>query len=197
MVHRSKVSVDISPGACIAAAVILLLVPFQWVGAWLIAAFAHEYCHILALLICRNNIEEICIGANGARIQASSMKPWKLLFCTLAGPLGALLLLLLRGFFPRLAICAFIHSVYNLLPLLPLDGGHALQCVLAMVFSESVAIKLMEWEEIILINAMLLFSILAAIIFGLGLVPVIFVICLLLKVKKIKIPCKSMPHRVQ
>ena len=197
MVHRSKVSVDISPGACIAAAVILLLVPFQWVSAWLIAAFVHECCHILALLICRNHIEEICIGFNSARIQASSMNRWKQLFCTLAGPLGASLLLLLRTSFPRIAVCAFIHSVYNLLPLLPLDGGHALQCVLAMVFSESVANKLMQWEEIILINAMLLFSIFTAIIFKLGLVPVIFVICLLLKVKKIKIPCKSMSHRVQ
>lgn len=197
MAHRSKISVEITPETYIAAAVILLLVPLDWMCAWVVAAVTHECCHCLAILICRSRIEKIYIGLNGARIQAFAMNPWKQLFSTLAGPCGALLLLLLGPLFPRLAICAFIQSIYNLLPVLPLDGGHALQCVLTTVFPETLVYRILKWEEIVFFLAVLLLSITAAIFLKLGFAPVAIICCMLLWLKIINIPCKSRFHRVQ
>ena len=57
--------------------------------------------------------------------------------CILAGPLGGLSLLLLCRRFPRVAICGMLQSVYNVLPIYPLDGGRALRGILGRLPGEN------------------------------------------------------------
>ena len=45
------------------------------------------------------------------------------MFCAVTGPACGLCLVLLYRWFPELALFALFHSVYNLLPMYPADGG--------------------------------------------------------------------------
>ena len=58
------------------------------------------------------------------------MPPGRELLCALAGPAGSLLLAMLPV--PKLALCALIQGMFNLLPLEGLDGGRILGCILDM-----------------------------------------------------------------
>lgn len=121
--------ITISPAACILAALTILLLPLRWMCAAFLAAAFHEFCHILALHLCGGRIQCITIGNRGAVIHSYRMRTWKEVICILAGPLGSLLLVLFARWVPRVAICAFFHAIYNLLPIYPLDGGRAIRCI--------------------------------------------------------------------
>ena len=123
---------SISPSACVLAAFMLLLLPIKWIFAALVAAAFHEGCHILAVWLCGGNIATLSIGDRGAVLQAGSLSAGKSIICSLAGPLGSLFLLLFLRFIPRIALCALVQGIYNLLPIYPLDGGRVLQTLMDM-----------------------------------------------------------------
>ena len=58
------------------------------------------------------------------------MPPGAELICALAGPGGSLLLGLAP--IPELAVCGLIQGLFNLIPLMPMDGGRALGCLLEL-----------------------------------------------------------------
>lgn len=64
------------------------------------------------------------------QIHTGDMSPAEAVICALSGPLGGLLLTLTIGYLPRLALCALVQSIFNLLPFYPLDGGRALRAML-------------------------------------------------------------------
>ena len=57
--------------------------------------------------------------------------PLKEFVCILAGPVGGFVMLLFVRWLPRTAVCCLVHSMYNLLPVYPLDGGRALRIVVS------------------------------------------------------------------
>ena len=197
MARSRSFFIEVDSEVYIAAALMLLLIPLQWLAAWLIAAVFHEACHCLALVLCREHIAGIHISLFGAKIHAPLLQSWEQLFCTLSGPAGALLLLLTSSRFPHLAVCAFVQSVYNLLPILPLDGGHALSCALTILFSETLAKKIQHYVDCIFYGTIILLSFAAVIILKMRILYAVFPVVCLLRIKKIKIPCKSMSDRVQ
>ena len=197
MVQGTRVSIEIAPQAYLVAAATLLFIPLRWISAWVVAAAVHECFHIFALMICKKKIFGLQVGMAGAIIHAEEMKTGECLFCSLAGPCGALLLLLIAPLFPRMAVCAFVQSVFNLIPVLPLDGGHALQCILQMVFTESITQAILQWITRVVILILILLIALSAVFLKNGMTPGVFAVCLLLKLVRIKIPCKTMSHRVQ
>lgn len=128
------VRIQISAGAFLLPAVLLLFLPIQWVFAMLLAAMVHEFCHIAAISLTDSRIFRVSIGMRGSQIETGPMHPSRELICALAGPLGSAALLLTARWFPRLAICGAVHCLYNCLPLFPLDGGRALQNLLVLLF---------------------------------------------------------------
>ena len=127
-----KEELQISGGFCLTMAVMLLVLPLDWLLAMAAAGFVHELAHILAVWLLGGRILSCRISAGGAVIETSPMESVSQLLCILAGPLGGLALLPLARFLPKLAVCAFVQSAYNLLPLFPLDGGRALGCLLEL-----------------------------------------------------------------
>ena len=53
----------------------LLLLPWGWVGAFLVAAAVHELGHILAVRIFGGKIVEMTLGLHGAQIRTTPMGP--------------------------------------------------------------------------------------------------------------------------
>lgn len=127
---------DIRPGAYLFGAAMLLLLPVQWVAAMVLAAAVHECFHALAVHLLGGRILSLTIRPAGAVMESTPMDGWRAPVCALAGPLGSFALLLFARRLPRTALCSFLQGCYNLLPLLPLDGGNALSSVLALVFPE-------------------------------------------------------------
>ena len=122
-----NIKVDVGFYLIIASAV--LVIPLKLLLGWLIAVAVHELCHYLALRFCNVEVYKLRICVRGVIMDTAPMDNYKELICALAGPLGGLSLLLLRHWMPFAAICGFVHSCYNLLPVPPLDGGRALRCI--------------------------------------------------------------------
>ena len=194
---RTAQSPEISAGFLLTLAGAVLLLPLNWLLAAAGAAIFHELCHLLALRICSGQVQHIHFGPKGAVIHALPLSPAKALLCTLAGPLGALLLLPLARWFPRLALCAAVQSAYNLLPVAGLDGGHVLSCCLALFLPPrevEVVCHRVEVTVMVLVGGLGLWG---TFILKLGLLPVLAAGLLISKGMNGKIPCKSRPMRVQ
>lgn len=109
------------------AACWILLVPIQWMGAALLAGTVHEIGHLIVLWAGCRRVWRIQVGALGARIETEPMEPMPEFCAALAGPAAGLMLCLCWSILPRTAACAMVQSIYNLLPIYPMDGGRAMR----------------------------------------------------------------------
>ena len=130
------IKVDISPQILILFAMAVFILPFRWLMAILIGASVHELGHLLALRLSKAPVEGLWIGLSGARITTGLLSPGTELLCACAGPGAGLLLLGLGRLYPELAICAFVQSAFNLIPIMPFDGGRILVCAMNWIFPQ-------------------------------------------------------------
>ena len=136
-----SVNLEISGASWILGAMLILVIPMNWLLAAVTAAVFHELSHGAAILLLGAQIHGLKILPDGIRMETSPMTAWQEIFCSLAGPAGSLLLVLLGRHTPRIALCALVQGCYNLLPVYPLDGGRALRCLLEWFLSPKTAKK--------------------------------------------------------
>ena len=179
--------VEVNAVSLLMAAIVLLLIPLPWVVAWVCSVVVHELSHCVAVKLCGGKILAIRIGAGGAAIEIGMLTTGKFVLCSLAGPAGGQVLLLLANVFPRLALCSLCHCVYNLLPVYPLDGGRVLRRGLEYLPSAKTA----ERIEYGILLAVVLLCVWFAIRFSLGIVPLLLAAGLVFQRVKAKVPCKG------
>ena len=108
-------------------ALMLLLFPLRFLVGVLLAALIHELGHLLALKIAGGRVLSIRLRSFGARIEAAPMSPGRTALCALAGPAAGALTIFAYKTFPELALAGLVQTVFNLIPMYPLDGGRALR----------------------------------------------------------------------
>ena len=172
-----KIAFSISPGALIWLAALLLLLPLQWVFAMVLAVCVHECAHAVAIVLTGGCIQGVHIGGTGAVLFCQPMSCSKELICAVAGPVGSLLLLLLVRWMPRTAVCGAVHGLYNLIPVLPLDGGRILRNAVDKIFSPQRAGKIFTGMQLGIKIIIAAFCILASM--RIGVLALLFGIVLL------------------
>lgn len=175
--------IAVSGGFCIIAALMLLLVPLEFLLAAMAAAAWHELCHYAAIRLLSGQSEGIVLFSSAAHLRLPSMGQGREVLCALAGPVGGLLLLFLTPWMPRIALCAGMQSMYNLLPIYPLDGGRALKSGLLLLMPPPKATRLCG-----IIQRICKISILALGLYGcfwlkLGIFPLLMALLLLIRTK--------------
>ena len=122
---------EVTPGFCIFWAFLVLTLPLKFLLAAATAAAFHEICHAAAVKATGGRIFSMTLGAGGMVMEVESDRE---LLSALAGPAGSLLLACLP--MKDLAICGLVQGLFNLLPIMPLDGGRVLRLILDQMIPE-------------------------------------------------------------
>lgn len=181
-IYRNRLRFGISAAACVLLALAVLVLPIRWILAAIAAAVWHELFHVATVYLCGGSISGLTIDGNGAVMDAHPMSKGRELICSLAGPLGGFLLLLFVRWIPRTAICAVFHSLYNILPIYPLDGGRALRCGAELILPLK-ANQICAGIEKGCLFLIVLLAVYAAVFLKLGLFPLLLTAALYLKVR--------------
>lgn len=144
---------------------------FTWIGLWVVAVFLsvllHEMGHVLAGRIFGTRGFIVLYGLGGMAVRSANVaESWKRMFIVLAGPAAGILVALwidwLIQHFPALSqyenlgrflwylyALNWYWSLFNLLPVLPLDGGLIARNLLGMFCSENQSLMISLWISII------------------------------------------------
>ncbi len=123
---------QVAPSAILLFALLYFFDRTGVVSALLPAALVHELGHVAALSLCGAPIRQVQLNLSGVELAyAGMLRRDKALWCLSAGPAAGLLFSLaacrLGTPFWRLSgAVSFCLSIFNLLPVLPLDGGRIL-----------------------------------------------------------------------
>ena len=134
-----KRSLNCSGITLLYGAILLLVLPLNWLLAAAAAASIHEAFHYMAVRCTGNRILAADISHNGTVMKTLPMTWGEECFCALAGPAGSLLTACCYPWIPRISLCAAIQGAFNLLPVGTLDGGRILSCFLKTFFSHHAA----------------------------------------------------------
>lgn len=194
--HRPQhLQINMKPDFLIGLSLALLLIPIKWIFAWLIAVFTHEVFHFLAMRCMGVPVYSATLSLKGVEMHTLLPGPRATFICALAGPLGGFMLILLARWMPRTAICGFLHALYNLVPIVPFDGGRALQAFVSRFFPNGRSFyRKIENIAIALVIAACTYAFLRL---SLGIYALLFALLFLIKTGRIKIPCKPAIQRVQ
>ena len=174
------------PREFILLAIMILILPVNWILCAFAAAAFHELCHYAAVILCGGRIESLKIGVSGMIMEAAPMDKFKETMCAAAGPMGSLLLLCFARWIPCIAVCGGIQGIFNLLPVYPLDGGR----ILKNIASKKLC-RIAEYSVL----AVMLFG--AIIVLPYGVAPLFATLFFCIRSMEIKIPCKEHKKRVQ
>ena len=190
-----RIPFRIAPEVCLQLALLLLLIPLHWLAAWIAAACIHELCHLIAIWLCGVPVQRIIIGFSGARIHTGPMTGKQEFFCALAGPFGAMLTIMYARQIPVTALFCCAQSLYNLLPIYPLDGGRALRCILRPIGSKGEKVE--QIIKRLTIGTIFAAGFAACIVFRCIWLGAVLGLGVYLQCIRRKIPCKPGADQVQ
>lgn len=108
----------------------------RWLFPFLAAAAVHELGHFLCVYWLGARVTFFQLSIGGAVIETTPLSYRQEALCAFAGPFAGLLMaFVLHHILPWLSFFALAQSLYNLLPVYPLDGGRALKAVLGLRLS--------------------------------------------------------------
>ena len=151
---RGPVRWEISAGAALLFSLLFFLDSSGVVSALFPAALTHELGHLAALTCCRCRLTRVRITLTGAQLDyAPEPEGAKKLLCIVSGPLAGFLYAFAAcsvggGFWQLSGSVSFLLSVFNCLPILPLDGGRIAAALLperpAAILSLAAALLLLS-----------------------------------------------------
>ena len=138
---RRRFSLDIRPGAVALLAGLYFLLPLRWCARLALAVAVHELGHVAALVLCGAEIYGLRMEGCGLALRCAPPAG-----AAVSGPAaGVGLFCILRGLgYPEGADLSLLYTCVNLLPVLPLDGGRALQAAAAALAGERAAERLLD-----------------------------------------------------
>ena len=173
------------------AAFLLLVLPLDWFLSGVAASVIHELCHIGALYLLHGKITGIHIHISGCVLETDRIAESKQFFSILAGPAGSFSLLFFSRLSPKIAICGLMQGIYNLIPVLPLDGGRLLQLLLFRFFPGR-AENVLDLTAIFVCVFMLILAFWMSVAVYLEIWPMVIALIWSRKVLPGKIPCKPL-----
>ena len=140
----------VSPGSLLLAASVYFLGGTGALAAFLAAALAHELGHLTAMFLAGAAVRGIRITACGPVIEyGGDISPRQEMGIVGAGPLAGLFFAALCFLTDIPFLCytgaiALLAALFNLLPVLPLDGGRLAQYLLETVMSPAAARRVLR-----------------------------------------------------
>ena len=138
-----------------------------WIPVLFISILVHELAHAAAIGLFGYGSSDIVLGGiGGVTINRRQARPWHDMVISLAGPFASFALAFLFTFIfrgvefvrrdpmlvnlvPLLVQANVWWGIFNLLPVSPLDGGHAVRNFLRMFLAERTAFVIAVWIAIV------------------------------------------------
>lgn len=149
-----------------------------WIPILFVSVLIHELAHAAAIGVFGFGSSHVILGGmGGVTINQRRARPWQDLIISVAGPASSFLLWfvakwihhnvalaqtdrMLDELLPRLALANVFWGIFNLIPVPPLDGGHATRDFFRMFLTERNAFIIAIWIAIIVGSAVALVSLL-------------------------------------
>lgn len=144
---RRRFSLEVRPGAVVLLSGLYFLLPLRWCARLALTVTVHELGHVAALILCGAQVCGLRMEGCGLVLRCTPPEgALRTVTAALAGPAaGAGLFCILRGLgYPEGADLSLLYACANLLPVLPLDGGRALEAVVAALAGARAAERLLD-----------------------------------------------------
>jgi stage IV sporulation protein FB len=138
-----------------------------WVPVVFVSVLIHELAHAAMIAVLGFGSSQVVLGGmGGVTMNRRRARPWQDLLISLAGPLSSFAMMglslyamghfaavyrdaMLHALVPRMAAANYFWGMFNLIPLAPLDGGHATREFFRMFLNERVSFVMATWFGLI------------------------------------------------
>ena len=170
----TSIDVDFNFGFLVLLFVILNYNPEQgvhyallWIPILFVSVLVHELAHAGMIAAFGFGTSQIILGGmGGVTINRRRARPWQDLFISVAGPVSSFVLWwlcmwalgnvelartdrMVAALLPRMAAANWLWGLFNLIPVPPLDGGHAVRDFFRTFLSERTAFVIAIWIAIV------------------------------------------------